>query len=92
MRVWGGSLKVFRGNTYFPKSFLMPLAFFLASGVVASVWVLSLVEERWGSPARSRCSVPCRSVSAADKREPQGQYQSHVPGQISVLHMETARL
>lgn len=89
---------MFRENTYFPKSFLKPLAFFLASGVVASVWVLSLVEERWGSPARSRCSVPCRSVSAADKQEggvgtgSVPQYQRHVLGQTIVLHMGTARL
>ena len=52
-------------NTYFPKSFLMPVAFFLpVSGVVGSVCVLSLVEECCGSPARSRCSVPARSTSA----------------------------
>lgn len=50
--------------TYFPKSFLIPLDFFAFSGVVGSVWVLSLLLDLCGSPARSRWSVPLCSVSA----------------------------
>lgn len=56
-------------NAYFPKIFLIPLDFFLPSGVVGSVWVLSLFCDLWGSPARSRWSVPCRSVSAMQHKK-----------------------
>lgn len=61
---------VIRFSTYFPKMFLIPLDFFLLSGVVGSVWVLSLFCDLWGSPARSKWSVPCRSVSAMQEKCP----------------------
>ena len=47
-------------NTYFPKSFLMPVAFFLpVSGVVGSVCVLSLVEEGVAGVVRDGESSCC---------------------------------
>lgn len=58
---WRSSCNYF---TYFPNSFFIPLDFFLPSGVVGSVWVLSLLVDLCGIPAKSRWSVPCRSVSA----------------------------
>lgn len=51
-------------STHFPKSFFIPFDFFLLSGVVDSVFVLSLLADLCGSPARSRWSVPWRSISA----------------------------
>lgn len=59
---WGFLCRFF---THFPKSFFMPLDFFLLSGDVGSVCVLSLLADLCGTPARSRWSVPCCSVSAA---------------------------
>lgn len=52
------------GDTHFPNKALIPFDFFLPSGEVGSVCVLSLSADRCGIPARSRWSVPSRSVSA----------------------------
>lgn len=48
---------------YLPKNFLKPLDFFLVSGdgSRAPSW-----DFRGGTPAKSRCSVPLRSVSAVN--------------------------
>lgn len=51
-------------QTHFPKSALIPLDFFLPSGEMGRVCVLSLSADLCGMPARSRWSVPSLSVSA----------------------------
>ena len=58
--------------TYFPKSFMMPLDFFLESGDDGEIWKGLLPWESFGrgdTPARSRCSAVSFSVSAIPRTE-----------------------
>lgn len=58
----------FASFTYFPKNFLIPLAFFLESGEGGVICKLSVSFGRGGKPARSKWSADPFSVSAIRKQ------------------------
>lgn len=58
-------------STYFPKSLMIPLDFFLESGDGGDIWKGPVPCEPLGRdvPAKSRCSVVSFSVSAVPRIE-----------------------